>query len=205
MAGTRPSPLQGVDNGSFAHPGPRWLGEIGRLGDDDLVSHGQIYCALTFFFPIPLKWPNSWLCYLNFPVIFSSTGLIPPANSNNYVPWAIVYDCAYPFFPLSYAILTLAPLADVLSTALDWGVAVSAVLIFFILQYPMNGNIGNNTIQHPGVVGEHRVAQHRGREEDAAHCARRRGPVWLVDVVNIAVAARSREGRGKQMYDIYEI
>lgn len=26
----------------------------------------------------------------SFPVIFSGTGLIPPANSNNYVPWAIV-------------------------------------------------------------------------------------------------------------------
>jgi hypothetical protein len=38
--------------------------------------------------------------------------------------------------------LTLAPLADVLSAALDWGAAVSAVLIFFIF-----GNIGNNTIQ----------------------------------------------------------
>ncbi|KAJ7882017.1 hypothetical protein B0H14DRAFT_2340115, partial [Mycena olivaceomarginata] len=35
----------------------------------------------------------------------------------------------------------------VLSAALDWGAAVSAVLIFFILPYPMNGNIGINTIQ----------------------------------------------------------
>ena len=37
--------------------------------------------------------------------------------------------------------------ADVLSAALDSGVAVSAILIFFMLQYPDNGNIGKNTIQ----------------------------------------------------------
>jgi hypothetical protein len=44
--------------------------------------------------------------------------------------------------------LTTAPLfTDVLSAALDSGVAVSAVLIFFILQYPQNGNIGLHTIQ----------------------------------------------------------
>jgi hypothetical protein len=34
--------------------------------------------------------PNSWLRYVNFPVIFSGVGLIPPASAVNYVPWAIV-------------------------------------------------------------------------------------------------------------------
>lgn len=34
-----------------------------------------------------------------------------------------------------------------LSAALDAGVAVSAVLIFFIFQYPKNGSIGLNTVQ----------------------------------------------------------
>lgn len=33
-----------------------------------------------------------------------------------------------------------------LSAALDAGVAVSIVLIFFCLQYPSNGNIGENNI-----------------------------------------------------------
>ena len=28
--------------------------------------------------------------YVNFPVIFSGTGLIPPATAFNYVPWTIV-------------------------------------------------------------------------------------------------------------------
>lgn len=43
--------------------------------------------------------------------------------------------------------LTLLPPSDVLSAALDSGVAISAILIFFCLQYPMNGDIGKNTIQ----------------------------------------------------------
>ncbi|KAJ7430559.1 OPT oligopeptide transporter protein-domain-containing protein [Mycena latifolia] len=66
----------------------------GVIGPARQFSHGQMYdYALTFFligFLCPLiawlcmlKWPISWLC-------FSGMGLIPPANSNNYVPWAIV-------------------------------------------------------------------------------------------------------------------
>ena len=34
-----------------------------------------------------------------------------------------------------------------LSAALDSGVAVSVILIFFCLQYPADGTIGANTIQ----------------------------------------------------------
>lgn len=35
---------------------------------------------------------------------------------------------------------------DVLSAALDSGVAISAVVIFFCLQYPRNGTVGANNI-----------------------------------------------------------
>ncbi|KAJ7894815.1 OPT oligopeptide transporter [Mycena leptocephala] len=129
----------------------------GVIGPARQFSHGQIYYALTFFFLIgflcpliawlcTLRWPNSWLRYLNFPVIFSGTGLIPPANSNNYVPWAIVgFIFQYVIRRRHFAWWT--KYNYVLSAALDSGVAVSAVLIFFILQYPQNGNIGLHTIQ----------------------------------------------------------
>ncbi|KAJ7828906.1 OPT oligopeptide transporter protein-domain-containing protein [Mycena olivaceomarginata] len=125
-----------------------WCPSTGMFGTAFIIW--GIYYTLTFFFLIgflcPLKWPNSWFRYLNFPVIFSGTGLIPPANSNNYVPWAIVgfifqhvIRCRHFAWWTQYDY--------VLSAALDSGVAVSAVVIFFILQYPMNGNIGINTIQ----------------------------------------------------------
>ncbi|KAJ7193068.1 oligopeptide transporter [Mycena pura] len=129
----------------------------GVIGPARQFSKGQVYYPLTFFFLIgflcpfiswlcTLRWPNSWLRYLNFPVIFSGTGLIPPANSNNYAPWVIVgFVFQYVIRRRHFAWWT--KYNYVLSAALDSGVAVSAVLIFFILQFPMDGNIGLHTIQ----------------------------------------------------------
>uniref|UniRef100_A0A8H8CGT5 OPT oligopeptide transporter n=1 Tax=Psilocybe cubensis TaxID=181762 RepID=A0A8H8CGT5_PSICU len=124
----------------------------GVIGPARQFSKGQIYYALCLFFIVgivcpvityllSLKFPNSWLRYLNFPVIFSGTGLIPPASAVNYVPWAIVgFIFQYVIRRRHFSWWT--KYNYVLSAALDSGVAVSAVLIFFILQYPKNGSIG---------------------------------------------------------------
>ncbi|KAG6336208.1 hypothetical protein ID866_2885 [Astraeus odoratus] len=82
----------------------------------------------------------------NFPVVFNGTGLIPPASAVNYVPWTIVG------FIFNYVIRRRhfswwTKYNYVLSAAMDSGVAVSIILIFFILQYPADGTIGLNTIQ----------------------------------------------------------
>ena len=72
----------------------------GVIGPQRQFSHGQIYYGLSFFFIIGMLlpivgyfvsrlWPNSPMRYINFPVIFNGTGLIPPASAVNYVPWAI--------------------------------------------------------------------------------------------------------------------
>ncbi|KAJ7904701.1 OPT oligopeptide transporter [Mycena olivaceomarginata] len=128
----------------------------GVIGPARQFSSGQIYSALTFFFLIGflcplvawlihLKWPNSFVRYVNFPVIFSGTGLIPPASAINYVPWAIVgFTFQYVIRRRHFAWWT--KYNYVLSAAMDAGVAISAVLIFFILQYPRGGTIGENTI-----------------------------------------------------------
>lgn len=43
---------------------------------------------------------------------------------------------------------TLNPcLTDVLSAALDSGVAIGAILVFFCLQFPKNGTVGLSTIE----------------------------------------------------------
>ncbi|RDB17348.1 Sexual differentiation process protein isp4 [Hypsizygus marmoreus] len=129
----------------------------GVIGPARQFSKGQIYYALTFFFLAgfltPLiawlsgrRFPNSWLRYLNFPVIYSGTGYIPPASAINYIPWAIVgFIFQYLIRRRHFSWWT--KYNYVLSAALDAGVAVSAVLIFFILQYPKNGTIGLNTVQ----------------------------------------------------------
>ncbi|KAL5490446.1 hypothetical protein ACEPAI_5279 [Sanghuangporus weigelae] len=129
----------------------------GVIGPKLQFSHGQIYYALLYFFLIgalapcvsyliSLKFPNSFIKYVNFPVIFTGTGLIPPATAVNYVPWAIVgFIFQYVIRRRHFSWWT--KYNYVLSAALDSGVAIAVVLIFFCLQYPKNGSIGADTIQ----------------------------------------------------------
>ncbi|KAJ2919901.1 hypothetical protein MD484_g457, partial [Candolleomyces efflorescens] len=113
--------------------------------------------ALVLFFPLGAllpcfaymlakRYPRSWVKYLNFPVILAGTGLIPPANAVNYVTWGITG------FIFQYVIRRRrfewwSKYNYVLSAALDSGVAISVIVIFFCLQYPKNGTIGLSTIQ----------------------------------------------------------
>jgi len=129
----------------------------GVIGPARQFSKGQIYYGLVFFFLIgaaaPLiqwligrKWHNAYLKLVNFPVIFSGTGAIPPASAVNYVPWTIVgFIFNYIIRRRHFAWWT--KYNYVLSAALDSGVAISAILIFFMLQYPRNGTIGKNNIE----------------------------------------------------------
>ncbi|KAI5997535.1 hypothetical protein EDD15DRAFT_2246357, partial [Pisolithus albus] len=64
-----------------------------------------------------------------------NTNLIPPATALNFVPWALVSYILHNF-------PWWAKYNYVLSAALDSGLAVSVLVIFFTLQYPMNGTIG---------------------------------------------------------------
>ncbi|KAF8577798.1 OPT oligopeptide transporter [Ramaria rubella] len=129
----------------------------GVIGPANQFSKGQLFYALTYFFLIgtilPVipwlivkKWPNSPAKYINFPVIFNGTGLIPPASAVNYVPWAIVgFIFQYTIRRRHFSWWT--KYNYVLSAALDGGLAVSVIIIFFCLQYPRNGTIGLDTIQ----------------------------------------------------------
>ncbi|KAK7065013.1 sexual differentiation process protein isp4 [Favolaschia claudopus] len=124
-----------------------------------IVFHLTRVCvclALVFFFLIgtvtPViawslnkKYPNSFLKYVN-PVIFNGTGLIPPATAINYVPWAAVgFIFQYVIRRRHFSWWT--KYNYVLSAALDSGVAVSILVIFFALQFPKNGTIGLTNIQ----------------------------------------------------------
>ncbi|KZV83265.1 OPT oligopeptide transporter [Exidia glandulosa HHB12029] len=102
--------------------------------------------ALTYFFllgaltPV-LAWlwakryPRTWLRYVNFPVVFSGTQLLPPALASNYVTWAIV-GFLFQYLIRRRRFNWWAKYNYVLSAALDSGVAVGTVIIFFALQYP---------------------------------------------------------------------
>ncbi|KAJ7915874.1 small oligopeptide transporter [Mycena leptocephala] len=117
----------------------------------EVFGTASIIVALVFFFLVgaaaPLiawalnkRYPNSFLKYVN-PVIFNGAGFIPPATALNYVPWAVVG------FIFQYVIRRWSKYNYVLSAALDAGLAVSILFIFFTLQFPKNGTIGLTTIQ----------------------------------------------------------
>lgn len=124
----------------------------GVIGPKYQFSPGQRYHSLLYFFIIgavtPViawlllkRWPNSFLRYVNFPVFFNGPYRLPPATGINYVPWAFVG------FIFQYVIRRRnfpwwAKYNYVLSAALDSGLAVSAVVIYFTLQYPEKGAIG---------------------------------------------------------------
>ncbi|KAF4610330.1 hypothetical protein D9613_010457 [Agrocybe pediades] len=92
------------------------------------------------------RYPNTILNYLNFPLIFSGVGLIPPATSVNYVPWAII-GFIFQYIIRRKHFSWWAKYNYVLSAALDAGTAVGLILIFFCLQFPLDGELGKDTIQ----------------------------------------------------------
>jgi OPT oligopeptide transporter protein len=102
------------------------LSQWGVIGPKRLFSHGQLYYGLVFFFlagaiapiiqwTLHKKFRLNFLKYVNFPLIFTGTGNLPPATPLNYVPWVLVcyffnnfirrrhfnwwtkYNCKYPF------------------------------------------------------------------------------------------------------------
>ncbi|KAH7881628.1 OPT oligopeptide transporter [Lentinula edodes] len=126
------------------------------IGPNRMFSQGiRVLLALLFFFLIgalaPIiswlidkKYPNSFFKYVN-PVIFNGTQLLPPATGINYVPWAIVgFIFQYLIRRRNFPWWT--KYNYVLSAALDSGLAISVIIIYFALQYPRNGTIGKNTI-----------------------------------------------------------
>ncbi|KDR73127.1 hypothetical protein GALMADRAFT_100686 [Galerina marginata CBS 339.88] len=126
----------------------------GLIGPGRIFTNGQIY---YFFFligaacPVVLwlitrRYPNTILNYLNFPLIFSGVGQIPPATAVNYVPWAII-GFIFQFVVRRKHFSYWAKYNYVLSAALDAGTAVGLILVFFCLQYPLDGRIGRETVQ----------------------------------------------------------
>jgi OPT family small oligopeptide transporter len=123
----------------------------GVIGPARQFSRGQTYYPLLFFFLVgtiaPVipwlvtkRWPNSIIKYINLPVIFNGTGAIPPATAINYVPWAIVgFTFQYVIRRRHFSWWT--KYNYVLAAALDSGLAVSILVIFFALQFPKNGTV----------------------------------------------------------------
>lgn len=119
----------------------------GVVGPQKMFSRGQLYDPLYYFFllgvliPVPFwlltrRYPKAaiWRS-INTPLILSGTGSIPPATGVNYSAYALVG------FIFNYWIKRRAgpwwrKYNYVLSAALDSGLAIGGVVIFFVVVYP---------------------------------------------------------------------
>ncbi|KAG6914552.1 hypothetical protein DXG01_016661 [Tephrocybe rancida] len=102
-----------------------------RLEICQFVSMVNVFCVQSF--------------NRNSPVIFGGTSLLPPASAINYVPWAVV-GFIFQYLIRRRHFSWWIKYNYVLSAALDSGVAVSILIIFFTLQFPKNGTIGATTL-----------------------------------------------------------
>ncbi|CAE6413329.1 unnamed protein product [Rhizoctonia solani] len=129
----------------FTCPGVRVFGTAsliwGGIGPARAFNPGQIYYPLTFCFligavlPIPLyflarRYPHSWFKYVNMPVVFTGTGNLPPASGINYSSWVMV-GFIFQYWIRRRHFGWWSRYNYILSAALDSGVAVATIIIFF--------------------------------------------------------------------------
>ncbi len=118
----------------------------GVIGPQRQFSSGQLYHGLMYFFIIgailPVvnylilrKWPNSPIKWLNWPVFFSGTGMIPPASPYNYGTYCMI-GLTFNWFIKKRWFAWWSKYNYTLSAGLDIGLAWASLLLFFCLTFP---------------------------------------------------------------------
>lgn len=124
----------------------------GAIGPARIYSVGKIYSGLLHFFWIgalmPIitwgiwkYWKNKdgsrrdWLRLIHWPLIFVGTYNVPPATGINYSSWALVNIIFNKWIKGKY-FAWWSKYNYVLAAALDTGLALSAIVIFFCITYP---------------------------------------------------------------------
>ncbi|WFD33181.1 hypothetical protein MSPP1_004239 [Malassezia sp. CBS 17886] len=122
----------------------------GLIGPMRMFSRGRSYNALMYGFlvgalvPIPLwllarRFPRAGFHMINFPVIFTGTGNIPPGTGVNFLA-PIEIGFISQFVWRRYRPRLWAKFNYILSAALDGASAIATVVIFFALQFPSGGS-----------------------------------------------------------------
>ncbi|KAH6671504.1 sexual differentiation process protein isp4 [Plectosphaerella plurivora] len=115
----------------------------GLIGPARIFSPGQVYSGLFIFFGIgavvPIliyfgmkKWPRSPLKFLMAPLIFGGGSAIPPATPLNYLSWGAV-GLTFNYWIRKRHFNWWSRLNFLTSSALDLGLALSTLVIFFAL------------------------------------------------------------------------
>ncbi|KAK8865665.1 OPT family small oligopeptide transporter [Kwoniella newhampshirensis] len=150
----------------------------GLIGPERLFSKGAMYYPQVFaalagaILPIPLwlwvrKFPKSNLRNLNLPVIFNGGLYMPPASGINYSSW-LATGFIFQFWLRRKKFAWWSKYNYVLSAAMDVGTALSAIVIFLVLDLPgasvawWGNNVYQNTADWNGVGATHRLAPPTG-------------------------------------------
>ncbi|KAJ9672445.1 hypothetical protein PVL29_025883 [Vitis rotundifolia] len=117
----------------------------GVVGPLRMFTKLGVYPGLNWFFlvgllaPVPVwllsrKFPNQkWIKLIHMPIIIGATGIMPPARAVNYVMWGAV-GLFFNLYVYRRYRQWWAKYTYVLSAALDAGVALMGIIIFFALQ-----------------------------------------------------------------------
>jgi OPT family small oligopeptide transporter len=121
----------------------------GGVGPGRLFSVGKMYSPLLWFFllgavaPIPFyilarKYPYSIFRYANMPLLFNAGEAIPPASGINYSSFVLVGFISQ-WFMRRFHLRWWMRYNYILAAALDSGVAIGLVVVFFTVQFPKGG------------------------------------------------------------------
>ncbi|KAI8822241.1 OPT oligopeptide transporter protein-domain-containing protein [Fimicolochytrium jonesii] len=140
----------------------------GVIGPQRMFSMGEIYSSLLWFFPIGFflpflvyylakKFPRSIFRYIDVPVLFACGSFIPPATIMNYVSWGFVgwlfnkvFRDRFRGWWINYNFVT--------SAALDCGLALATIAVFFALTYHgttiewWGNTVDKETLDHNGMA-----------------------------------------------------
>ena len=115
----------------------------GVIGPSRFFTGNAIYTNLQYFWIVgaatPVlfwlirkKWPNSFVRYLNAPVIFAGSGYIPPATPLNYLSWGMIGLLFNRYIRNKYRGWWLR-FNYITSAGLDSGLAIATIIIVLTL------------------------------------------------------------------------
>ncbi|KAI5124408.1 hypothetical protein M0805_008292 [Coniferiporia weirii] len=131
----------------------------GGVGPARLFSPGALYYPLVYFFligailPIPFyylakRFPLSFWRFVNVPVMLTGLAVLPPSTGINFSSW-FMFGAFFQYFMRRFHFRWWTRFNYILSAALDSGVAIALIIIFFALQLPKGGfnlNWWGNTV-----------------------------------------------------------
>jgi len=116
----------------------------GVIGPARMFGPGAYYSSLMWWFllgalaPIPVwlitrRYPNSFWKYVHIPIILTATSNMPPAQPVMFVSWFIL-GIVFQFYIFRYRNSWWSKYNYVLSAAMDTGVAICGLFLFFAFQ-----------------------------------------------------------------------